>query len=455
MKKNLKRKLITSICTASFFLATAITSTYAWFVTNTEAWVNNIGLDVTSGSGIYLSIDGVNWQSELSEEDLAKAIVAKYGTTDKVRYYFQNSNLWKSDISGSNPEPVSDDEIRTLFNKIKLSPVTSTDGVSFIDGYTENVPSEVKASGGKYVQFDLYFTSTYAGNDENYAVDVYFNTKQGIKTETGADVPVTEITSGEKSSAALGKETYSKNEYRLLSGLTTFDKTGNGIELPKGYEGLKLKTSDAVRFSTVTKEDENDVVKIYEPNLGLGSYATKLISEDYKDLGDAYYLKASSLDSTKNAGFTYTNNMRGKSNKLTALDYEDVPETFTSFNSYESGHVCTVKGPNASVKVTFTIWIEGWDADCFDAMIGDSLDVTLSFTSNDPSTANPRTITYKDGDTETTYTYFSGQTPSLILPKNKEGKVFKGWYFGDVLYDFTSYSQFESGTTSVLEAKYE
>lgn len=472
MKKSLIRKLISSIVAALFLVLTTVSATYAWFVTNTEAWVYDIGLDVTSGTGIYLSINGTGGKTTLTELDLMKAIIAKCGDNAENSEYYHidsSSNLIRSVTDGGAGVILTDDEIKEVFDKIKMAPVTTLDGENFTEGYVDGNESIVNVTDGKYVQFDLYFTSNYSGSDDNHTVDVYFYDNNNSQAEVEGLNP-TQITSDEKvSTAQTVSDTTSQsyaNQYRLLTGLTTYSKTGDragsALNYASGSSGLVLKTADCVRFSTKTidyntSDTDAGVVnyntKIYEPNLGLGSYATDLDSEKYKDLGTEYYLKACSFDATKNAAFTYTNNMRGKGSTEPYLSYNDLPTIYNDFSNEESALVCQIKGQSAT-RVTFTIWLEGWDADCFDGIIGDYLNVTLSFTSNYPSVSNTRTVEYNNEGVSTVYTYFNNRLPNLILPKEAEGKVFDGWYLGEERYDFTSLDSLTTSSVNTLTAKY-
>ena len=75
MKKRQKRSfrsqylLILLLISAIVF----ISSTYAWFTTNRTVTVSTIDVHVQTVSGIQISVDGINWKSSITKDDLLGA----------------------------------------------------------------------------------------------------------------------------------------------------------------------------------------------------------------------------------------------------------------------------------------------------------------------------------------------------------------------------------------------
>ncbi len=59
-------------------IITSIAATYAWMSVNLATYVQNMQLTVHTGNGIAVSKDGVNFSSNLSENEIKEAVVVKY-----------------------------------------------------------------------------------------------------------------------------------------------------------------------------------------------------------------------------------------------------------------------------------------------------------------------------------------------------------------------------------------
>jgi hypothetical protein len=102
--------------------------------------------------------------------------------------------------------------------------------------------------------------------------------------------------------------------------------------------------------------------------------------------------------------YTYYNNLRSEGRGLTdqELDYNDIPQniirTLPTKNSSELIKASSIgeaddskyypivsleSGAEAKL-VTFRVWLEGWDADCFDGL-SNSIEMRLAFSSKNTS----------------------------------------------------------------------
>jgi hypothetical protein len=107
----------------------------------------------------------------------------------------------------------------------------------------------------------------------------------------------------------------------------------------------------------------------------LGSYATT-----YNHLTDGYNISDYFLYSSEcNAMYTYYNNLR-RSSPLTGKEftYGEQPKTIKSLPTVSSDDInlqydkiVQVESGGDEKLVTFRIWLEGWDADCFDGLKND------------------------------------------------------------------------------------
>ena len=420
------RKIYLSCVSLIVLLVTSVSATFAWNIANWRVYVDTMEVNISQGEGILISIDNQNFKSKISESDIKKAIVLK-----SLGYSYLDGILVDKDNSRVD---LKEDEIETKFNQIEIQTVSSLDGTSFKD-YNGN---NCDATSAKYISFDLYFTTedqdTDYDEDGNLITDgatVYFNYSDLNYDESNQKIVNTSITSTKITTT---KDTTKANY--LKSGLTTFDLNGNSVEYASGADDFTLYAADATRFSTTVE----NATKIYELNLGHGSYATDLDSSLYKD--SSMYYKASSLDKTKSASFTYLKGLNGGHDVDKAkLSLEEVPETYKDFYSLESDKVLDLK-KGEKKRVSFNFWIEGRDADCFDAIVGSSFKINLSFTTKAYTMYERlKTINYHDGDNIKTYNYYDFKKNfDIYLPLSSD-KKFMGWFVDQSyqsLFDFNS-----------------
>ena len=179
----------------------------------------------------------------------------------------------------------------------------------------------------------------------------------------------------------------------FANGKTYYITNDNGLTFEKasvevGEEIPNDVTYYEFREKSYTYSQVDGSTLIYEindtenPNTDLGSYATDY-DENVAEHTNDYYLYSSKC----NAMFTYYNNLR-RSSQINPMSYSELPKTIKSLptvssdNIQSSGYdtITTVESGKDEKKVTFRIWLEGWDADCFDGL-ANSIDVRLSFAS--------------------------------------------------------------------------
>lgn len=418
-RKTFISRSLLSIITIILLLTTSVTSTVAWLQMNPAVDVDGMEMNITSGAGISVSLDNNDFFSNsLSTDRIIKAIVKKY----KGYSYDNDENLL--DLEG---KILTQAEINELFAEIRLDPVTSNNGVEFnsLTGYS------VALSSGIYVSFDLFVTTTSKVGLSDL-VDVYFfddigSGENGATVIEGATYYPTKVSSG--------IETIS-----LKRSLTYYDKiSGAAINLSKkAVDGstntIDVRASDAMRFSlSANNQGEDETTRIYELSEGLGSYATDYSETNYSlNSGGAYMAK---YDGKKSASLTYYNNKHD--DQLTPISYETMPRTITSFNNLDDKHVCSLYKENEYIsQLTFTFWLEGWDADCFDGIGTNNIDVQLTFTTKNPTESDPINVTFEEGSGENITTLKTCRTIatcalSPALPTRITGKKFAGWAIGD------------------------
>ncbi len=422
---NKKQRLLVSFISLLFLITTCITVTFAWTISNSSVYVSRLDIEISQGDGILISVKpSTGFKSTVSEEEIKESIVIKY-----LGYKYVSDILVDKD---NNKVDLTSDMINSYFSQIKLETTTSLDGINFTDfnGQTEN------PTGGKYVAFDLYFKADLS--EEEGETNIFFNYSRFNYDESNKLIKQTRLLTDEEDKIVTTSDT-TKASY-LKGSLTTLDNSGNSLKIEKGYEGLEIYAANAARFSTTCTEYDKEVTKMYEPNIGLGSYASDLDSSKYKNSN--MYLEASYLDKNKSASFTYLTSINNGLEVERAKVYiSDIPFTYKDFYTYEADHILSIK-KGQTKSVNFNIWLEGRDADCFDAIVGSKIRIDLAFTTKSQTMYDKlKTINYHYDNEVITFNYYDYDKFNVYLPINTNGLEFMGWYKDttySTLFDFNS-----------------
>ncbi len=447
------RKLVLLAGSLTFLLITIISTTYAFLTNNLFAYVTGIEINVELTSGIVASTNGTTFASNLSENQIKEAIVVKY------LGYSYSSDGTVVDKSLNRVENFTQDTINDEFAKIVLKPVTTKDAKTFY--YDKNnfksgskMYRTCDVEDGRFISFDLYFKAL------DNEVNVFYSASNYNYDAEGNRVKKFSI-QGDTITTSTNEKEYSY----LHNNLITIDSLGNAKTINGGSSDLTFNPGDAVRFSSYVEKYESstdeagitsytDQTKIYEINYGLGSYATTLDSAYY----DTKYLEASRYDAAKNAQQTYRLYSADKSDdayRAETPSYNSLPYTYKGFDTYESANLLTLDAKDDVKKATFTFWIEGWDADCFDGLISNSISINMAFTTSISSYYEQiKTVNYHYGENNEqtmTLSYFdinSQELKDIYLPsyygddekvyESCKDKKFKGWYLenSDTEFDF-------------------
>lgn len=298
------RKLYISMVMLCLAVFATTTATYAWLSLATSNAVRGIGLQANNGDELALSLDGINYYTNLPSELVMEQI----------------KNLAFRDI-------------------------TSLDGKSFnygINGETQNAIKNID-----YISLTLYLRTKSA-----YMHEVYLSNNISNEVTYNEGSVGTYIVSK-------GRHWMSDVDYQY--GPDEYVEKGNS----KTYY-----VSEAMRVSFI--DHETNTSKIFD-----------LSGNKERGFGKAYGA---------------TSYYQAKTERQLTLPTK-VPDTvyklseFDSINPYaldNSSHITTLKylGHRAENgqylyegKVTMNIWVEGWDADLFDAIFGDQVKMQFQFKS--------------------------------------------------------------------------
>lgn len=392
----MRSKLVLSTVAIILLVLTVLSSTFAAYYNGLTAYVGGADITLSSDNYTSMSIDGVNFSERLTAKDVYKGIIARF-----KGYTFNDQGNF---LDGTKEIEATSELIEQEIKKITLSPVTTTDGKSFQNVSFNGAIEDVSVKRGTFISFDLYFKSNV---DRKF--DLYFNTDAN---NYDLDKNTVKITADDVN--------VNNANFSLNHSYNTYDELGNTVIHNKDDE-LKINPSDAVRFSTVVGEK----TKIYEPNIGLGSVSTKLNSDAFDGEYRAY---ASRFDENKNAAVSYSKNGGAT---YESYSYNQMPVTYQGFDSVDALTIVGFEHKDQIKTVNFNFWLEGWDADCFEPIVGKQIRISLSFRGMEGISSY--TINYHDGDMVKSVEYLKSNLLDTI-PREilyKDGSKFLGWYLED------------------------
>ncbi len=224
----------------------------------------------------------------------------------------------------------------------------STDKLDAVTGkFTENVFSATDKAGAAattgYVYFDLYFKTTADSRD------VVFGAADGEDDST-------KVTSEGATKFTLLGNTADSAGTEITAGNQVMASIVNASRF-----GIVNYTSTAATTDGKAPEVAGDSAVASGSKIYMAS--EKIEDTSFKDFG-------STEDVSKGAGAYYQNVMGEKLEHTTTT----APELFTTatlVSDLSAGQVG---------RIRVYIWLEGWDEDCFDAVLGQSMNMVFSFT---------------------------------------------------------------------------
>lgn len=352
--KTVLKKFILGITALSLTTVCLVSTTFAWFAKNANAWTDDFEVELHINEGLEISADGINYYEGLDKKQIARAVAL-------LRYNTENdANLKYADLT--------DDQVET-YSKISLAPVSPDANFNFygfntsdyskqdINEYldtTDNLYKPINLTAEKktesYVAFDLYFKAIISSNDPR---DTYYlRFTQNIND--GND------------------ESYAKSvdsTVKITNSLNIIpDKDLRENPITKGLynsgDSITINPENAVRIATITETNTN----IFEPNEGYGSSAYKNCPND-----DSLH------NPVVNPMVTYFNNSHNLGN-LYLENYENRVITKNTMHSNNLGAFKKEDGQYNIIKMRVYLWLDGYDADYIEGVDTDKMHFYLSFT---------------------------------------------------------------------------
>ncbi len=352
------RKLILGITALSLTTVCLVSTTFAWFAKNANAWTDDFEVELHINEGLQISVDGSSFYDSIEKDQLKRAVALKkfnQANPDNTKKY---SELTEEEINE--------------YSKVALSPVSPNENFEFfgfdaMDNQISNM-SDVLVNGlytpinltqlnkrKSYVEFDLYFRAISSSNDPRDKYNLVFVDTANAET-TGLSYIKAEPSTIKLSNSLSVLEAKDTRDNPRVKGLY------------ESGDSITVNPANAMRIATVG----DDYTRIYEPNEGYSSAA-------YNNIPAGNTLN----DPNSNPMVTYFNNSHNLG-KLYLKDYANRYETINNFEGLETLAEFKKQDnpdrPYNDVKLTFYLWLDGYDGDYIEGVNTNNVHFFLSFT---------------------------------------------------------------------------
>ncbi len=332
--KKLSRKLLVSSLSLAFATVALGTTTFAWFTSNATATAT-LDVNVQSGTtGILLSTNGKDFKSELEASDFNVSTVVL------------------------NP----------------VHQVGDSDGLDF-KGLAADGTATATTTGNEVLVFDIYVLTNGDG-------DVFFSKTGNTVTQKSVGDPYTILNTFEYKVGT--------DSYKLLGGTSIKVNAANAMRSTFGVSADTATREEVVQKAKASLTAVNTM-------LGTMSYATDVVgfddgidyagTADGTQSDDLAYNFGQDLN-VENAANSYLNTIKAGTVAASGTETFKGSDTTNGFDSSVDGYNAVADkvfiGVAGKVKrLTFYYWLEGYDADCFDAITNNQvLTINLSLTTS-------------------------------------------------------------------------
>ena len=332
---KITRKLLLSIITVVLTVVALGTTTFAWFTLTNTAQIQEFEAEIIADSGIEIAI------GDFDEDEL-------------------NQLTWKTVIT---PE-----DIYEYFGGVDvdalamLNHVTTPDGINF---YTLNTTTMGGTVGGGFIEIPIHFRSDSADTIQwtqasisgqvqtNWIVDTPFTDAKGVFRAAGSEMTINPA-----------------DAIRMAIQGTDFDELGAGNVTVVAYENPTTETN--VRLGAGGNFGTNVYVDPADTGIPQTEYSVGI--DDYI---------ASSPSGYANGSYQYFFNKNEGTVPLWGIEDVDTVDTELTIDDQVITELSNTHGTDLTQtyygKIMIRIWLEGWDANSFDAQLARKIKVKFEF----------------------------------------------------------------------------
>jgi hypothetical protein len=381
LAKRKKKKIFLLVIVIAVTAIVLIVETYAWFVGLSTVNTSSFNINVSTGGGLEISLDGENWKKDDQVLNISSStITATSGTGDHA--YEGNTNKWTGEkglipLSSSGLLDTTTGHIK-FYEKSSLS--STAGGYKIVATQVDNSTQEADG----YVVFDLFIRN---GTDNVYA--------NGNYGSSGAENVYLKKTS---SATVNGSSNYgAANSVRVgffsIGGIKAYDAS---VEQIRGLSCSTTNTTTMLKlcpsFSSIAlrwniwepnyKSHTSNAVSYFNQvckkrNSSTGEYLTDSCTTLTATSSFNTYSIRDSIDSSDNVDIYdglngYSGNYYSSSTNPDGKLYRYTPYRITSSTTYSYNNQLFKLAGNSITKVRVYIWLEGQDVDNYDIITKNS-----------------------------------------------------------------------------------
>lgn len=345
--KEVIRKMNLSIITCVLMLVLNVTTTFAWAGLQNYSNVENFEMSLESSDKYELkvSLDGINFYNEIDDLDFKRTILTNMNL---LTYAVDNDNKVNQKFSEIILTPVTTKRIGN-----KLGSFVSIDEIRkdnfHYDGIKES--NFVKRS---YFNFDIYVAIDYVGEEID---ESYLNSYQDIYISN-----VQDLLNGNNKTYKLKSNYVLENYFNDLTLSTVRVNTSSAARISfTKYEVMERgKPVDNEVVNTIIYQGGTQTPSINEDVYSFGGFMNHSDNLAYLEFNDLHSDEPLSLDVFNEFYQNRINHETGFEDAI-SLEQLEIPrikliDESDTFNT------------KSMIKVNVKMWLEGFDADCFEAV---------------------------------------------------------------------------------------
>lgn len=368
-KRRITRKLFGIVFLMFFTVVVLIVGTYAWFVGTGSVSTSAINLNVSSGEGLELSLDGSNWEDTTLTIN-KEAIEGSSGTN---KAYTGHTNSWPD--AGLYPVSTKG-EVDSTTGRLKLYSETSLTATGGGFRLVSNLINNTSSEKAGYIAFDLFvkngtgddYITTYNQLDDE-AIYLTRNSKAVVTSAGGSNPDYGLANSLRVAFVHIGR----------VKSNTTPASSITGIGCGSGVSNTKLCSDVTPTIWEPNNTSHNSNVISYFDSICKNRTSATVYTttpctsfSNNQDV-DTYVVKQAITSATKTDVYdghnTYTNS-----------NLENI-DTFTDTMKVVTGQARSpfmYLAPNSITKLRIYIYLEGQDVDNYD-LISNGNTITINF----------------------------------------------------------------------------
>jgi hypothetical protein len=312
-----------------------------------------------------------------------------YVNVDQLGITLTDSNVSQYYYKVHESDPIDENNIGLT----KYDPENLTKGYTFYKKFY-NVVDVTENAQGLLVQYELDHQNPVYELVNGYQYEIYLNGEEQVSDSSGlvTTISPTRFTADViNGNVGANMTAYQNGQLLELKGPTDTKPVGDPFTV-YGANALRMSITDENAKSASSGATGT---LIYELNdyvngaMDLGSYATTYSATNWAGFSDSYDIDLDhKYGHDFSASYTYYTNLKQNDSLAGYLmNLDEIPTTISDLTSKDNEgnyiynkKITTLSSGEDGKLITFRIWLEGWDADCFDGL-GGTIQSQLSFSS--------------------------------------------------------------------------